>query len=247
MPTARWFFVLLFAQVLTACSPALRSTLPSNWQPSPNHDERRPNYIVIHHTSDDSVEQALRTLRDPLRQVSAHYLIGRDGTLYQLVDERRRAWHAGESAWGSDRDLNSASIGIELDNNGSEPFPQAQIDALLALLADLTQRHRIPHENILGHADIAPARKADPSKYFPWKTLADHGYGLWCDGPAAIPPATFDAVSALRILGYDTADTAAAYHAFRLHYAHDDATSDLSPQERATLNCLQQKKLTGGG
>jgi N-acetylmuramoyl-L-alanine amidase len=104
--------------------------------------------------------------------VSAHYVIARDGTVYQLVDERARAWHAGDSLWGGMTDLNSASLGIELDNNGAEPFPDVQISALLALLTDLQQRYRIPARNFLGHADIAPKRKGDPSPYFPWQLLA---------------------------------------------------------------------------
>src|SRR5437867_770543 len=113
---------------LVACTPSpMRTTLPAHWQSSANSDERRPNYVIVHHTGDESLELSLDTLRNPGYRVSAHYLIGRDGGLYQLVDERRRAWHAGESRWGSNTDLNSSSIGIELDNNGNEPFPQAQM------------------------------------------------------------------------------------------------------------------------
>ena len=102
--------------------------------PSPNHNARRPNFVILHDTSNSTVDRALRTLTDPAREVSAHYLIGRDGTLYQLVDESRRAWHAGASYWGGDTDLNSASIGIELDNTGAEPYSEAQILSLLDLL-----------------------------------------------------------------------------------------------------------------
>ena len=159
--------------VLAACAPVpQRAGIPTEWLPSPNFNERKPNFVIIHHTSDATVDEALRSLTNPLREVSAHYLIGRDGRIIQLVDERARAWHAGESKWGADTDLNSASLGIELDNNGHEPFPDAQISALLRLLADIEARYHIPAANFLGHADIAPGRKVDPSRYFPWKTLA---------------------------------------------------------------------------
>src|SRR5471030_1167693 len=130
IPIRTSLFVLL--TLLTACAPVpQRAGIPTTWQASPNFNERKPNFVVIHHTSDDTVDQALRTLADSARRVSAHYLIGRDGTIIQLVDERARAWHAGESKWGANTDLNSASLGIELDNNGREPFSDAQISALL--------------------------------------------------------------------------------------------------------------------
>jgi len=218
-----------------------RAGIPTSWQGSPNFDERKPNFVIIHHTSDETVDQALRTLADPVRKVSAHYLIGRDGTIMQLVDERARAWHAGASKWGADTDLNSASLGIELDNNGREPFPDAQISALLRLLADIKERYSIPVANFLGHADVAPRRKTDPSRYFPWKTLADHGYGLWCDPPYAETPPAFDATSALRALGYDTGNAGAAIRAFNLHFLPDDASSALSERGRELLYCLYQK------
>ena len=109
----------LLAVLLAACAPLPPTTgVPMQWHPSQNFDERRPNFVIIHATSDDTADQALRTLTDPVRRVSAHYLIGRDGRIYQLVEERARAWHAGESKWGADTDLNSVSLGIELDNNG---------------------------------------------------------------------------------------------------------------------------------
>jgi N-acetylmuramoyl-L-alanine amidase len=217
------------------------SGIPTTWQGSPSFNERKPNFVVIHHTSNDNVDQALRTLADPARSVSAHYLIGRDGTIMQLVDERARAWHAGESKWGSDTDLNSASLGIELDNNGHEPFANAQISALLRLLADIKERYHIPAANFLGHADVAPKRKADPSRYFPWKTLADHGFGLWCDPPLPQPPAPFDAAAELRALGYDTFDAVAAIRAFKLHFLPDDLSPELTERGRALLYCLYQK------
>jgi len=227
---------------LTACAPVRqRAGIPTEWQASPNFNERRPNFVILHHTSNDTVDQALRTLADPLRSVSAHYLIARSGNIIQLVDERARAWHAGESRWGADSDLNSASLGIELDNNGFEPFPDAQIASLLRLLADIKERYRIPTANFLGHADIAPGRKVDPSRYFPWKMLAEHGYGLWCDPPLAPPPQPIDEALALRALGYDTDDLAAAVRAFKLHFQPDEPDSGLDDSGRALLYCLSRK------
>jgi N-acetylmuramoyl-L-alanine amidase len=227
---------------LSACAPVpQRAGIPTEWQASPNFNERRPNFVILHHTSDDTVDQALRTLADPLRSVSAHYLIGRDGNIIQLVDERARAWHAGESRWGADTDLNSSSLGIELDNNGFEPFPDAQISSLLRLLADIKERYRIPTANFLGHADIAPGRKVDPSRYFPWKTLAENGYGLWCDPPLAPPQQPVDEELELRALGYDTDDLAAAVRSFKLHFMPDEPASGLDDGGRALLYCLSRK------
>ncbi len=227
---------------LAACAPLpQRAGIPTEWRPSPNFNERKPDYVILHHTSDDTVDQALRSLSNPLREVSAHYLIGRDGRIIQLVDERARAWHAGESKWGADTDINSASLGIELDNNGHEAFPEPQISALLRLLADIEARYHIPAANFLGHADVAPRRKTDPSRYFPWKTLADHGFGLWCDPPYAPPPLSFDPALGLRALGYDTADFAAAVRAFKLHFLPQEQTSELDENGRALLYCLYLK------
>lgn len=233
--------LLALSLVLAACAPVpQRAGIPTTWQGSPNFDERKPNFVVIHHTGNDGVDQALRTLKDPARSVSAHYLIGRDGTIIQLVDERARAWHAGESKWGADTDLNSASLGIELDNNGREPFSGTQIASLLRLLADIKERYHIPVANFVGHADVAPQRKTDPSRHFPWKTLADRGFGLWCDPPFAEPPPAFDATAALRALGYDTVNPDAAIRAFNLHFLPDDLASALTERSRGLLYCLYQ-------
>lgn len=227
---------------LAACAPLpQRAGIPTEWQASPNFSERKPSFVILHHTSNDSVDQALRTLLNPLRSVSAHYLVGRDGRIIQLVDERARAWHAGESKWGAHTDINSASLGIELDNNGRETFPDAQIAALLRLLADIKARYAIAAANFVGHADVAPGRKVDPSRYFPWKTLADHGFGLWCDPPYPQPPLPFDAALGLRALGYDTEDLAAAMRAFKLHFLPEDEAQGLDQRGRALLYCLYQK------
>lgn len=234
--------LIALSLVLAACTPLpQRAGIPTTWQGSPNFNERKPNFVVIHHTSDAGVDAALGTLTNPLRPVSAHYLIGRDGAILQLVDERARAWHAGESKWGADTDINSASLGIELDNNGREPFSDAQISSLLRLLSDIKDRYRIPSANFLGHADVAPRRKSDPSAQFPWKTLADRGFGLWCDPPFPEPPASFDAIAALRALGYDAGNPDAAMRAFRLHYLQDGAGAALDAHGRGLLYCLYQK------
>ena len=236
--------LLVVAVCVLAASCARLPTSPSGIVrvPSPNFDERRPNYVILHQTSDDTVDAALATLTNPERKVSAHYLIGRDGTIYQLVDESARAWHAGASFWGGNTDLNSASIGIELDNDGKQPFPGAQIDALLRLLADLRERYRIPAANVLGHSDVAPRRKVDPGRLFPWKRLAEQGFGLWCDTPLPIPPMGFDPAMALAAIGYDVSDPQAAVGAFRLHYAPNGPNGALDESEQALLACLQANK-----
>jgi N-acetylmuramoyl-L-alanine amidase len=235
---------LFLLSLICACAP-----LPSGqgrgvlWQPSPNFDQRRPNFVILHQTSNDNVAKALATLTDRQRRVSAHYLIGRDGAVMQLVDESARAWHAGESWWGGSTDLNSASIGIELDNTGDEAFAEAQIAALLVLLDELRQRYRIPPANYLAHGDIAPARKVDPGRLFPWQRLAQQGFGLWCEKPQAEAPAGFDALLGLQALGYDIRVAAAARGAFRRHFLAQDADAELAPDEQALLHCLLQKKL----
>jgi N-acetylmuramoyl-L-alanine amidase len=221
----------------------LHTDLPSVVRASPNVDERRPNFVILHYTSSNAAERGLRTLTDPASKVSAHYLVGRDGRLYVLADERARAWHAGVSYWGGNRDINSASIGIELDNNGSEPFAAPLLDQLFALLADLKARYSIPTANFIGHSDIAPRRKVDPGRAFPWRELAARGYGLWCDPPYPVPPAG-DGLVLLAAFGYDTADAAAAVSAFKLHFSPDDDSRELTDGDRAILACLIDKKRT---
>ncbi|MCC8512919.1 N-acetylmuramoyl-L-alanine amidase, partial [Xanthomonas hortorum] len=159
---------------LGACAHAPQRNPLAQWVPSPNYDTRRPILIVLHFTDQHSVQQSLSTLRgrNSGGRVSAHYLIGDDGQRYQLVSDDQRAWHGGAGRWGTITDINSASIGIELDNDGSEPFASAQIDSLLVLLDDLCTRLRIPRTQIVGHEDVAPTRKNDPGPLFPWKRLA---------------------------------------------------------------------------
>ena len=234
----------LLLATLAACAP-----LPPGqgrgalWQASPNFDQRRPNFVILHQTTNDNAATALATLTDPERRVSAHYLIGRDGALVQLVDEASRAWHAGESWWGGNTDLNSASIGIELDNTGDEAFAEAQIVALVALLDELRTRYRIPPANVLAHGDIAPTRKVDPGRLFPWQRLAAHGFGLWCEAPPPAAPSGLDPMLGLQALGYDIAAPTAARQAFRRHFTGAESDADLAPGELALLHCLLQRQL----
>ena len=212
---------------------------------SPNFNLRKPNFVIIHHTAQDSAAQTFYTFRLERTKVSAHYVIGRDGKKYQLLNDYLRAWHAGISKWGAITDINSCSIGIELDNNGKEPFSGAQINTLLVLLDTLKKTYNIPAANFIGHADIAPRRKDDPSVYFPWKLLADKGFGLWQD---SIPPSinvdsNFKAMEALRIIGYDTSDSTAAIVAFKRHFMKDESSKTLNEWDRKTLSNLYKKYL----
>ena len=146
--------------------------------PSPNWDERAlPVTMAVLHYTEMEREAALERLTDPEAKVSAHYFIAEAGEVVRLVDEGKRAWHAGASYWRGHKDVNSASIGIELDHpghaNGYRGFAEAQIDALLPLLADIVARHNIPRANVVGHSDVAPGRKIDPGELFPWDRLAE--------------------------------------------------------------------------
>ncbi|MEM6942228.1 MAG: N-acetylmuramoyl-L-alanine amidase [Pseudomonadota bacterium] len=164
-----------------ACSLAQR--------PSPNHGDRRGakvDLIILHYTAMESAEAAAARLTDPATEVSAHYLIARDGQLMALVPEERRAWHAGRSGWGSITDINSHSIGIELDNAGAAEHPapafaEPQMARLESLIDQIRGRHAIPPERILGHACVAPGRKQDPGEKFDWRRLALEGRAVWLD------------------------------------------------------------------
>ena len=238
------FLPVIAACVLTASCARLPTSVTGEvvQARSPSFDERRPNYVIIHQTSNNAVERALSTLRNPERKVSSHYLIGRDGATYQLVGETSRAWHAGVSYWGGNTDLNSSSIGIELDNDGAEPFAEAQIVRLLQVLGELKERYRIPQANFLGHGDVAPGRKVDPSAQFPWERLAAAGYGLWCHRPPA-EIRRFDDISVgLQILGYNVSDPSAALAAFRRHFLGIDSAAEPNDDDAAMLNCLIRQK-----
>lgn len=193
---------------------------------SPNFNDRKLpiSMVVLHYTGMRSTGEALARLCDESSQVSAHYLIDEDGTVTNLVPEDKRAWHAGRAYWRGITDVNSASIGIELANPGHEwgyrPFPEPQMDALLPLLADMMDRHDIPRANVVGHSDVAPARKTDPGEYFDWRRLGQLGLALeipkarmnlFYDNPGAF-------YLAMERFGYDITDGRAAVTAFQRRF-----------------------------
>jgi N-acetylmuramoyl-L-alanine amidase len=153
--------------------------------PSPNFNERlHPlDMLVLHYTGMADGPSALKKMRDPESQVSAHYMVEEDGTVFQLVAEDKRAWQAGRSWWQGDEDINSRSIGVEIVNGGHDyglpPFPDLQIAAVIELCLGILERWPIPPDRIVAHSDIAPDRKDDPGERFPWKRLAEAGVGLW--------------------------------------------------------------------
>lgn len=208
--------------------------------PSPNHGERLAegggapviDMLVIHYTGMVPDAKALAWLCDPASQVSAHYFIDEAGAVCRLVPEDRRAWHAGVSAWRGARDINSRSIGIELANPGHDfgyrDFPQAQIEALVALSREILARHPIPPRNVVGHSDIAPARKLDPGERFPWCVLAAAGVGHWPDENAR--SREYDITTMLADYGYDVANAPLTnvISAFQRHFrpARFDGVAD---------------------
>ena len=238
----RGMALMVALMLLAACAEAPAHNPLATWVPSPNYDQRRPQLIVLHFTELQTVGQGLHTLRTGNGEgpVSAHYLIGADGHIYQLVADDQRAWHAGIGRWGTITDVNSASIGIELDNDGDSPFTPAQINSLVHLLTDLTARLRIPRTQIVGHEDFAPTRRNDPGPLFPWKQLADAGFGLWPQGVLVDPPASFDAWMALGEVGYPLDDRAAAARAFHHHYRGIEGDA-LDAQDSRILYALSRQ------
>lgn len=218
--------------------------------PSPNHDGRKLpiGIVVLHYTGMVDGPAAIARLTDPEAKVSSHYLIAEDGQILRFVDESRRAWHAGKSHWRGIDDVNSASIGIELVNPGHEfgyrPFPEAQMDALMPLMSEITTRYGITRGNIVGHSDIAPARKEDPGELFDWERLAKVRLALprpqkyltdphWTDGGFLL---------ALERFGYDVVDGPAAVRAFHRRFRPERIDGIIDGQSRAILLSL----LTGG-
>ncbi|WNJ99301.1 N-acetylmuramoyl-L-alanine amidase [Thalassospiraceae bacterium LMO-JJ14] len=208
---------------------------------SPNYNSRdgvAPDMLVLHYTGMKNCGDALEKLCDPEAEVSAHYLIDEDGTVYQLVDEAARAWHAGVASWRGGSNINSRSIGIELVNPGHEfgyrAFPEAQMQALMPLCRDIVARHAIAARNVVGHSDVAPLRKTDPGELFDWARLAAEGIGLWPD-MTADPCDAAAAPALLTEIGYDTADETAALTAFQRHFAPHRLDGE---PDRETLRAL---------
>jgi N-acetylmuramoyl-L-alanine amidase len=215
--------------------------MAQQWVGTTNFGMRKPNFVIIHHTAQNACDSTLRTFTLPRTQVSAHYVICKDGTIHHMLNDYLRAWHAGNSKWGNVTDINSSSIGIELDNNGFENFTDAQIKSLLQVLQQLKKNNNIPTANFIGHSDIAPKRKVDPNKYFPWQLLAQNGFGNWYDTANVQLPPNFNALQSLRIIGYDTKDSVAAIKAFKLHFVQQDSLATITEANKKIIYELSKK------
>ncbi len=219
-------------------------------RPSPNQNARPEgqavDILLLHYTGMESAEAALERMCDPAAEVSAHYCIDEDGTLYLLVPEGRRAWHAGRALWGSESDINGRSIGIELVNPGHEfgyrPFPEPQMTRLIVLAGEILDRHPIPPERVLGHSDVAPLRKEDPGELFDWPRLAAAGIGVWPSFPAPLaeaPPETEVRAALARYgYGYLDEDPAAVIRAFQRHFRPGAVTGEADAETAARLFAL---------
>lgn len=213
----------------------------ADWVGTTNFSMRRPNYVIIHHTAQNSCEQTLKTFTLPRTQVSSHYVICKDGTVHHMLNDLLRGHHAGVSKWGNATDLNSSSIGIEIDNNGYEVFTNEQIASLLLVLDRLKKAYNIPAANFIGHADIAPGRKVDPNRNFPWQKLAQNGFGLWYDTINVKVPADFSPVQALRIIGYDVKNEKNAIQSYKIHFVQQDTTKVINEADKKILYDLMKK------
>ncbi|WP_068085978.1 N-acetylmuramoyl-L-alanine amidase [Polycladidibacter stylochi] len=236
--------------------------VPARLRPSPNHNERQRDIdmLLLHYTAMDSAESAVSWLCDARSEVSAHYLVDETGDITQMVPESRRAWHAGQAFWKGERDINSCSIGIELANCGVQDgavstYPEVQINAVIALCQDVIKRHQIPAERVLGHSDVAPSRKQDPGRHFPWALMHQHGVGHYVP-PIEIEGAGYfqkgdqgqpiEAIqSLLAIYGYEVnvngvfdIATENAVMAFQRHYRPERVDGIADPQSVATLHHL---------
>ncbi|MCG1034849.1 N-acetylmuramoyl-L-alanine amidase [Polaribacter sargassicola] len=211
---------------------------------SQNFNLRKPNLIVIHHTAQDSCQQTYKTFALERTQVSSHYVICDDGTITQMLNDLVRGWHAGGGSWGTNTDINSVSIGIELDNDGKEPFSYAQINSLVALLKKLTTKYKIPTNNVVGHSDIAPGRKTDPSALFPWKALSQSGFGIWYDEDKLKDvklPLDFNYNFALKYIGYNTSNIKNAIYSFKLRFNSDEVSHELTEKDKKILFLLMDE------
>ena len=231
-----------FANALMQIPP--KDSLPQigAWVGTTNFNLRKPNFVIIHHTAQDSCKQTLKTFTTPSTQVSAHYVVCKNGTVHHMLNDYLRAWHGGVAKWGNNTDINSSSIGIEIDNNGFEEFTQEQINSLLSLLGNLKRAYLIPTANFIGHSDIAPTRKVDPNVHFPWKKLADAGFGLWWSDTTNITvPKDFNPLQALRIIGYDIKDSSVVIQAFKRKFLQQDKSAGLTEGDKKVLYTLYRK------
>lgn len=213
---------------------------------SPNFDERKGavSLIVLHYTGMESAEAAITRLRDPASKVSCHYLVDEDGSVHRMVAEDKRAWHAGRAHWREHDDVNSCSVGIEIVNPGHDhgyrPFPDAQVDAVVRLVADIKDRHAITRGNIVGHSDIAPARKRDPGELFPWGRLARLRLALPRPTRNLMDPGWSEAgfLLALERFGYDVTDKLAAIIAFQRRFRPELIDGEIDAECRMILLAL---------
>ena len=223
---------------------------------SPNFNERptpkKVDLIVIHYTGMVTAQAALTRLCEPAAQVSSHYLIEKNGYLHELVDEKKRAWHAGISFWKGETDINGISLGIELDNGGHDfglpAYPEDQIKTLLLLLDKLVTQYSLHKERIIGHSDVAPTRKRDPGEHFPWLVLHKKGFGLWPESCAVNPEpqSIYEIQKKLGEIGYNCPftgildlQTTATIKAFQQHFTPQEITGTPTPNLRHTLSCFK--------
>jgi N-acetylmuramoyl-L-alanine amidase len=213
------------------------------WVGTPNMGIRRPNFVVIHHTATNGLKEVLQEFTNTgSREASAHYVIDKDGTIYHMLNDLLRSHHAGDGKWGNTTDLNSASVGIEIVNNGKEPFTAEQINTLVGLLERLKKAYKIPDANFIGHGDVAPTRKVDPSHKFPWKYLSEKGFGLWYGDTTNIKvPENFDYIMGLRIIGYDVSSPSSAVAAFKRHFMGDASGGGMNTAVRKIIYALYRK------
>ena len=239
------------------------SSVVAQVRPSPNQGERqggvKPNMLVLHYTGMPDTDAAIRHLCFAASEVSAHYVVKEDGYVVQCVPESRRAWHAGQSAWEGETDINSGSIGIEIANpghdNGYPDFPRRQIAAVTALCRSIFTRHRIPPERVLAHSDVAPSRKRDPGEKFPWRTLHQSGIGLWVKpapivaGPIYVLGESNPAIAELQEMlsrygyavkpsGHLDGTTRDVIAAFQRHFRPEKVDGVFDPSTIATLRAL---------
>jgi len=235
--------VKAFAKVLREYPIKDSAGLPyaENWVGTTNFSMRRPNFVVIHHTAQNSCDETYKTFTLPRTAVSAHYVICRDGSVQHMLNDLLRAHHAGIGKWGNISDMNSNSIGIEVDNNGSEPFSEAQMNSLLLLLERLKKAFNIPQANFIGHLDWAPGRKVDPSRHFSWQSLAEKGFGFWYDTTNVDVPLEFDALHALRIIGYNINNPDIAIQSYKIHFVPQDTTRVINDSDKKIIFDLVRK------